>query len=145
MKLEVPPVGFELSGDLNELSNGVSSFWVVSLVQKDSIVYIFSYGIFTSCWQKSLLQSIFLMQKILHREKKRKVGKFAILALRMCKKCYCFPFSPGSLSACWSQWETMVSLFTFRCISFTEEKKNEEPKMRQLFFRHLKVFWNMWV
>lgn len=133
----MPPAVFELSGDLNELSDGVSGFWVVSLVQKISIVYIFPYGIFMSWWQKSLFQSIFLMKKILFWEKKKKSWKVCYPCISyVARSVIAFPSNPGSLSACWSQWETTVSLFTSSCISFTEEKKEwRRTKNKETFLQ----------
>lgn len=139
--LEMPPAVFELSGDLNELSDGVSGFWVVSLVQKISTVYIFPYGIFMSWWQKSLFQSIFLMKKILLWEKKKKVGKFAILAFPMWQEVLLL--SLQTLEVCLHAEVNgrLQSLFTSSCIFLQRKKRNEEePKTRKLSFRHLKVF-----
>lgn len=131
--LEMPPAVFELSGDLNELSDGVSGFWVVSLVQKISIVYIFPYGIFMSWWQKSLFQSIFLMKKILLWEKKKKKKLESLLSLHfLCgKKCYCFPFKPWK-SVCMlkSMGDYSLSVY-FQLYFFYRGKKGMKKNQKQ--------------
>lgn len=141
--LEMPPAVFELSGDLNELSDGVSGFWVVSLVQKISIVYIFPHGIFMSWWQKSLFQSIFLMKKILLWEKK-KVGKFAIFAFPGKKWQEVLLLSLQTLEVCLHAEVNgrLQSLCLLPVVFLLQRKKRneEEPKTRKLSFRHLKVF-----
>lgn len=141
--LEMPPAVFELSGDLNELSDGVSGFWVVSLVKKISIVYICPNGIFMSWWQKSLFQSIFLMKKILLWEKK-KVGKFAIFAFPGKKWQEVLLLSLQTLEVCLHAEVNgrLQSLCLLPVVFLLQRKKRneEEPKTRKLSFRHLKVF-----
>lgn len=141
--LEMPPAVFELSGDLNELSDGVSGFWVLSLVKKISIVYICPNGIFMSWWQKSLFQSIFLMKKILLWEKK-KVGKFAIFAFPGKKWQEVLLLSLQTLEVCLHAEVNgrLQSLCLLPVVFLLQRKKRneEEPKTRKLSFRHLKVF-----